>query len=426
MPNALPENYTDFVRRRVESLVENQLLFEMECPGYTAMMKNSRSYPLTQKGFQIPFFETVPGQIAGYTAQNTSFGDYVPAVGISMYIFPTYLAMPMIFAGPTINMLQSGAEDKVTSFGDVITQHVTEFKKRLEQITVGDGTGSMAYAATTVSTLGTQTFTGETAASTVPGHTKGATWLRKNHFYQAIDVSTGLPRGTFQVTVPAVAGAATCTVTLLQGSWSSGDPIVEPGCYLRVPKGLGFLISNVSRTLQGLSTAANPGLNSTEVDLASNLCTPATFNQVKTALQMRSNEMTAENQLLCYCTSNFYSILKAQGWNLTIQSLTETTGIQKRYSDGDTAFVLMTDMDEDRAYLFRANNMPMFEERKLGVLNFDGQEWRMLFGDNGTGSDSYQRALGMAYQAAILQGRRASYIKRALTTGTSTQVAVGN
>jgi hypothetical protein len=97
----------------------------MECPGYTAMKKNSRSYPITQKGFQIPFFETVPGQITGYTASNTSFGDYVPAEGISMYIFPTYLAMPMIFAGPTINMLQSGSEDKVTSFGQVIDNHVT-------------------------------------------------------------------------------------------------------------------------------------------------------------------------------------------------------------------------------------------------------------------------------------------------------------
>jgi hypothetical protein len=135
--------------------------------------------------------------------------------------------------------------------------------------------------------------------------------------------------------------------------------------------------------------------------------------------------MSAENQLMCYCTSNFYSILKAQGWNLTIQSLTETTGVQKRYSDGDTAFVLMTDMDEDRAYLFRANALPNWEEKKLGVLNFDGQEWRMLFGDNGTGSDSYQRALGMAFQMGIVTPRRATYIKRALTTGTQTQVAVG-
>ena len=425
MANALPENYTDFVVRRVESLVENQLLFEMECPGYTAFVRNSRSYPITQKGFQIPFFETVPGQITGYTAQNTSFNDYVPATSTSMYIFPTYLAMPMIFAGPTINMLQSGADDKVTSFGDVITQHVTEFKKRLEQIVVGDGTGSMAYAATTVSTLGSQTFTGTTAASTTPGQTKGSSWLRKNHFYQAINTSTGLPRGTFQVTTPAAAGAATCTVNLLQGSWSSGDPIVEPGCYLRVPNGLGKVISNANQTLQGLSTSANPLLKSFELDLASNLCTPASFNAVKTALQMKSNEMSAENQLLCYCTSNFYSILKAQGWNLTIQSLTETTGIQKRYADGDTAFVLMTDMDEDRAYLFRANALPMWDERKLGVLNFDGQEWRMLFGDNGTGSDSYQRALGCAFQAGIVTPRRASLIKRALTTGTQTQVAVG-
>jgi hypothetical protein len=67
----------------------------------------------------------------------------------------------------------------------------------------------------------------------------------------------------------------------------------------------------------------------------------------------------------------------------------------------------------------------MFDQTKLGVLNFDGQEWRMLFGDNGTGSDSYQRALGMSFQAGIVTSRRAAYIKRALVTNTQTQVNVG-
>lgn len=417
---AQPENYTDFVRRRVQALVKDNTLFEMECPGYTAMQKNTKKFPVTVKGIQIPFFDGIPGQVMGYTATNTSFGEYVAANGVSMYVFPVYMGMPIIFPGPTIDMLESGAEEKVTGFDNIIQQHVTAFKKRLEQTVPGDGTGSVAYSATTISTLGTgQTFTGTTAAATTPGQTKGARWLRKNHFYQAINPSTGAVRGTFQVTA---IGTTTATITLIQGSISTNDPIVEPGCYLKMPRGWGHLISKTSRVLQGLSTANYLDLNSPEVDLAGATCTPADFDAVKTALQMRNNESGAENRLLCYCTYNAYSILKRQGWNLTIQSTTETTGIQKKYSDGDTMFVLMTEMDEDRYYLISPENIKNFETRSLDTLDRDGLVWRMLFGDNGTGSDSWQKALVAAYNPGIVLPRGSAYIKRAATAGTQTEV----
>lgn len=417
---AQPENYTDFVRRRVQALVKDNTLFEMECPGYTAFQKNSKKYPVTVKGFQIPFFDTIPGQVMGYTAQNTSFGDYVPATSTSMYVFPVYMGMPIIFPGPTMDMLESGSEEKVTSFDSIIQQHVTAFKKRLEQTVVGDGTGSVAYSATTISTLGTgQTFTGTTAAATTAGQTKGARWLRKNHFYQAIIAATGAVRGVFKV---EAIGTTTATINLIWGSITTGDPIVEPGCYLKMPRGLAHLISKASRTLQGLATSTNIDLNSPEVDLASSTCTPADFDAVKTALQMRNNEAGAENRLLCYCTYNAYSILKRQGWNLTIQSLTETTGIQKKYSDGDTMFITMTEMDEDRYYLFHSETIPNFETKALDTLDRDGLVWRMLFGDNGTGSDSWQKALICAYNPGMVLPRGAAYIKRALTTGTQTEV----
>jgi hypothetical protein len=330
------------------------------------------------------------------------------------------MGMPMIFPGPTIDMLESGAEEKVVGFDSVIQRHITAFRKRLEQTIVGDGSGSVAYSATTISTLGTgQTFTGTTAASTTPGQTKGARWLRKNHFYQAINPSTGAVRGTFQVTA---IGTTTATITLIQGSISTNDPIVEPGCYLKMPRGLGHLISKASRVLQGLSTANYLDANSPEVDLAGATCTPADFDAIKTALQMRNNEAGAENRLLCYCTYNAYSILKRQGWNLTIQSLTETTGIQKKYSDGDTMFILMTEMDEDRYYLFHADCIPNFETRALDTLDRDGLAWRMLFGDNGTGSDSWQKALACAFNPGILLPRGTGLIKRAATAGTQTEV----
>jgi hypothetical protein len=415
-----PENYTDFVRRRVQALVKDNTLFEMECPMYTSLQKNSKKYPVTVKGFQIPFFDSIPGQVIGYTAQNTSFGDYVAAQSTSMYVFPIYMGMPMIFPGPTMDMFESGGEEKVTSFDQIIQNHVTAFKKRLEQTVPGDGSGSVAYSATTISTLGTgQTFTGTTAAATTPGQTKGARWLRKNHFYQAIIPTTGAVRGTFKV---EAVGTTTATINLIQGSITTNDPIVEPGCYLKMPRGWGHLIGKTSRTLQGLATASNIDLNSPEIDLAGATCTPADFDAAKTALQMRQNDSGAENQLLCHCTYNFYSILKRQGWNLAIQSLEVTKGIAKKYADGDTIFVTSTEMDEDRAYLFNSSAVPVFETKPLDTLDRDGQTWRMLFGDNGTGSDSWQRALYTAYNVGVVAPKNTVLIKRAATAGTQTEV----
>lgn len=417
---AQPENYTDFVRRRVEALVKDDTLFEMECPMYMAFQRNSKKYPVTVKGFQIPFFDSIPGQVIGYTAANTSFGDYVPASSTSMYVFPVYMGMPMIFPGPTIDMMESGGEEKVTSFAQIIENHVTAFKKRLEQTVPGDGSGSVAYSATTISTLGTgQTFTGTTAAATTPGQTKGARWLRKNHFYQAIIPATGAVRGTFKV---ESVGTTTATINLIQGSITTNDPIVEPNCYLKMPRGLGHLISKTSRTLQGLNTALNIDLNSPEVDLNGATCTPADFGDAKTALQMRQNDAGAENRLLCYCTYNFYQMLARQGWNLTIQSTSETKGVARKYSDGDTIYLLSTEMDEDRAYLFNSSAIPLFETKSLQSLDRDNQKWRMLFGDNGTGSDSWQQALYAAYNPGIVAPNNAVVIKRANTTGSRTEV----
>lgn len=418
--SAQPENYTDFVRRRVQALIKDNTLFEMECPMYTAFKKNAKKYPVTVKGIQIPFFDTLPGQVRGYTAANTSFGDYVAAQGTSMYVFPVYMGMPIIFPGPTLDMLESGSEEKVVGFDGILQQHLTAFKKRLEQTIPGDGTGSVAYSATTISTLGTgQTFTGTTAAAATAGQTKGARWLRKGYFYEAIIPATGAVRGTFKV---EAVGTTTATINLISGSITTNDPIVEPGCYLKMPRGLAHLISKTSRTLQGLATASNIDLNSPEVDLAGATPTPADFDQAKTMLQMRSNESGAENRLICMCTYNFYSILKRQGWNLAIQGLAETKGVAKKYTDGDTLFVLSTEMDEDRAYLFNSDAIPMFEAKALDTLDRDGLTWRMLFGDNGTGSDSWQKALIAAFNPGIVAPKNAVVIKRAATAGTATEV----
>lgn len=417
---AASENFTDFVRQKVESLTSDKTLFELKAPNYNAIKKYTKTEPITAKGYRIPWWDKMPGGVGGFLPSDSSFNDYVAPTSQSMYVFPTYMAQPMIYQGDTIRMLKGGNESTVQNLGDSINLHYTVFLKRIEQMVLGDGSGTLAVSSSTITTLGTgQTMNCTTAAATTAGQTKGARRLRKGHFFDAINPSTGLVRGQFYVEVP---GAASCTIFLLSGSISSGDLITDPGSYNRMPRGLAHLVSNASRVLQTLDTSTNSDLNAAAVDLNGTLATPSTFDAVKTALQMRNNDQDSENKLLCFCTYNFYSILKRQGWNLAIQPTDRTVGIARRYVEGDTTFILSTDMDDDRAYLVNADSIVMFEEMPLGDFDLDKQEWRMLLGNNGTGSDAWQRALGICFNLGVTRPIGTAFIKRALTTGTQTEV----
>lgn len=423
MAVAQAENFTDWIRQKTSALAGDKKLFEMNSPMYTAIKKHVPTEPITQKGYRLPHWNQMPGGVGGFTPQDSSFNMYVPPSSRSMYVYPTYMAQPILMDGAAIRMLKSGSESNITNLDQAVNLHYEVFTKRINQLIPGDGSGTLAVSATTISTLGTgQTFTGTTTAATTAGQTKGATRLRKGHYFDAINPSTGAVRGTFYVETP---GATTATIYLLSGSITSGDYITDPNSYNRMPRGLAHVISNASRILQTLNTANDPDLNSTGIDLAGALVTPTTFDRIKVAVQTRSNDKSAENNLLAFCTPNFYGQLRRQGWNLTTQDANVTRGIAKRYEDGDTNWILDADMDEDRCYLVAANALRMFEEMPLGDFDLDKQEWRMLLGNNGTGSDSWQRAFGIAYNLGVIMPRASAFIKRALISGTDTQVSVG-
>ena len=412
------ESFTDFVRQRVQSFIDNGPWFENRAPGFTAFKKAVGFEYIDQKGFRMPYISGRPGGHTGYLPSNSSFNAAIGPESQSMYVFPTYYALPMVFQGATIRALRNNP-DKLVSFDGALQQYLDAATKRLNQLIYGDGSGALAFSSSTLSAGAAQTMNCTTAAAATPGQTKGARRLERRQSYDAINTSTGAVRGNITVVTE---GTTSCVINVNWGSVSSGDPIVDVGSYNRMIRGLGHLVSNASRVLQGLNTATFIDLNSPVLDLNGTLCTPLDFNKVKTYLQTRQNEETAENRLMDFCTFGSYTTLKNQGWNLTIQSTEQTTGGAKKFVDGDTLFIRDADCDEDRHYLVNPEYVKMFEEMSLGPLSLDGQELRMLFGNNGTGSDDWQRALACAANPGIVLPMSCALIKRALISDQVTQV----
>lgn len=412
------EAFTDWVRQQVRAFTEDNTWFENKAPGYTAFRKAVTTEPITPKGYRIPAITGRPGGHTGYVPSASSFNPAIGAESQSMYVYPTYYALPMVFQGAMIRGLRNSPE-KLMDFSKVLRAYMDAATKRLEYLIYGDGSGALAFSTSNLSVGNAQTMNCTTTAAATAGQTKGATRLERRHSYQSINTATGLPRGEILIVTE---GTTSCVVNVAWGSVAAGDPIVDPNSYNRMIRGLAHLVSRTSRVLQGVNTANFRDLNSPEVDLNGTLLTPVDFNTAKAYLQTRSNDETVENKLIAFMTFGMYAQLRAQGWNQINQTAEATVGIAKKFVDGDTVFIRTADMDDDRVYLIHAEAFRMFEEMPLGPLDLDGQEFRMLFGNNGTGSDDWQRALAMAANPGIIAPKTAVLIKRAMLTGQVTQV----
>jgi hypothetical protein len=335
-------------------------------------------------------------------------------------------AWPMIWTGSAIESMENDTEDNVQSYDQVMVQYTEVFRKRTNQYFYGTGNGAVAFSASTITALGSQTLSGTTTAATTPGQTKGTMWLWEAETYQAINASTGAVRGTFTVTTP---GTTSCTINLLNGTITSGDPIVIQGSYQLAMRGLYWLISDQNRVLQGLDTSVYTDLNVPTVDLAGALLTPAAIENGKALLQTRNNQVEAKNNLTAFITPGQYSTIRKQGYNLGYYLRNEEgsdtmKGVQGDYTDGDTRFILDADNDEDRVPLCKTSDFKIYEMKPYGPYKRDGLDMRMLLGANQTGSDNWQKAVGWKGNPATLSGRGSALIKRA-QPAYATQISAG-
>jgi len=418
------DQITDLKRQAVEKDV--RMFYENNDPGMRAFGKAVDKPKLTSKGYRLPDYARRPTGMTWFTPDNSDFNAANGPQTVSMWVYPTMSAWPMIWAGSTIESMENDTEDNVQSYDQVMVQYTETFRKRMNQYFYGTGNGAVAYSATTTTVLGSQSLSGTTTAATTPGQTKGTMWLWEGETYQGINASTGAVRGTFVVTT---AGTSSCTVNVLSGTISSGDPIVIQGSYQLAMRGIGWLNSDQNRVLQGLDTSVYTDLNAPVVDLAGALLTPAAIENAKALLQTRNNATDAKNNLTAFITFGQYSTIRKQGYNLGYylreDAGSETMkGVQGDYTDGDTRFICDADMDEDRVYFQKTSDYKIYEMKPFGEYRRDGLDQRMLLGANQTGSDNWQKALGWKGNPATLSARGSAFIKRA-QLGYATQVSAG-
>lgn len=416
-------NLTDLKKQDVADFV--QAFFENNAPGWNAFQEKAKDMEITEKGFRLPYFSRRPGGHGGFIPSDSSFNAAVSPQTQSMYVMPTAYALPMQFYGMTLRSFNKDAKNNINGVTDILKQYTEAGTKRINQLFYGDGSGALAYSASTITTLGSQTLTGTTAAATTPGQTKGTVRLEEGHTYQAWNTSTGGVRGTFTVTTP---GKTSCTINLLSGTISSGDPLTDVKSYNRYIRGLGHLISDQTRVLQGLNTGTFTDLNASVVDLASNVSSPASMETLKSSINTKNNTDDAEAKLICFTPRGQMSNLRKQGYSLGYYMRNEESadtmkGVQKRYADGDTVFVEDADMDDDRKYMVQMDQVGMFTLMAMGEYDLDGLEWRMASGDAGAGSDAYYRAIGLIGNPGIYLPRACGFEKRASTSGVVTQTS---
>ena len=424
MPAVEFSNITDLKRQAVEKKARE--FYENNDPGYRAFGEAVDKPKLTEKGYRLPNYVRRPTGMTWFTPDNSDFNSASGPQTTSMWVYPTMNAWPMLWTGSAIESMENDTEDNVDSYETIMTQYTEVFKKRMNQYFYGTGNGALAYSASNITTLGSQTLTCTTTAAATPGQTKGAMWLWETEIYQAINASTNAVRGTFTVTQ---AGTTSCTINLLSGTISSGDPIVIKGSWQLAMRGLGWLISDQSRVLQGLDTSVYPQLNASVVDLTGALLTSAAIENAKALLDTRNNSITARNNLTAFIPTGQFSTIRKQGYNLGYylredEGSDTMKGVQQDYTDGDTRFIRDADDDEDRVQFAITSEMKIYTQKRYGKYNRDGLNTRMLLGVNQTGSDNWQSAVGWKGNPAILKPRVTAFIKRA-QLAYATQVSAG-
>lgn len=396
---------------------------EFESPVYQALRGNLEKKKVGEKGLKIVYNGAYPGGHSFPTAIEPDWNEPYAPDELAAYVYPLRYRLPMIFDHAILRDFANKEAGAFQSMVGLTKMYMRSASKRMERMVILEGKGSLAYSTSALAVGNGLTMNCDTTPASAPGHTKGAKWLERGQEYQAINETTGVPRGRLRVVTE---GKTSCVVDVLSGSVASGDPICNINGYNKAWRGLGWLISGTNRVVQGINTANAPDFNSNEIDLANTTLSAATLEDLLTGLQIRSNKKDARNGKVVIAPPGQMSLLRKQGQNLRMYTngYNIVQGIASDFeTDGVTSYIEASDMDEDRLYFLVYQEFGILEELPLDVMMMDGNEWHQLMGANNSGSERYQRGIGTdgnIYRRGNAMG--SGVIKRASTTGVQRQV----
>lgn len=423
---ATVSNWVDFYQPQ---LLRAKDWFVLNAPLWNAIDEITEGEVVSQRGVRFFFNKTQAGGHGNPTLSQPDNNRAIPSQSDSMWAVPQLYTIPLVIDLLLLNDAGGNNGPKkaqaMFSIQDVITQTTKVAAQRQEFYAVGNGSGALAYASASLTVPGAgQTLTCETAAQAAPGHTKGAVRLKANQYYQSWDTTTGLPEGTFLVT--SSNNKTQATVTLLSGVVTSGNPITDVGSYNAVPMGITGLIDNNNRIMQGRDTSVDTILNCQTVDLNGNKFTVTDRETIKTMMVVQNLDPDMRTGLTNLTTPGLMSDLRKQGYGFhRTEGDQAQVDITKIYKDADgTRIIEAANYDEDRSTFFKSN-LQKHTEIPFGDINPDDLQWRNLPGVNGTGSRNYYRMWGCSWTMAITSTLMGTTVKRASTTGITTQSITG-
>lgn len=420
---------TNWVDWYAPQLIRSKDWFKLRAPLWNNIGDITTGEVVSQRGVRFFFNKT---QAGGHGLPSLSQPDNnraIPSQSDSMLAVPQLYTIPLVLDLMLLNDAGGNNGPKkaqaMFSIQDIIKQTTGAAAQRQEFFACGNGSDAMAYAASTLTVPGAgQTLNCETTPAAAPGHTKGAVRLKQNQYYQSYDTTTGLPEGTILVT--SANNKTSCTVTLLSGVVTSGNPICDVGGYNAAPMGLSGLIDNNNRIMQGRDTSVDTILNCPTVDLANTKFTVTDRETIKTMLVVLNMDDNARDGLTNIVTPGLMSDLRKQGYGFhRTQGSEGQVDITKIYKDADGSRIMeIADWEEDRSTFFKGA-IQKHTELEFGDIDPDGLSWRNLPGVNSTGSRSFYRMWGTSWTLAIDDTMAVSTVKRASTTGITTQTVTG-
>ena len=396
--------------------------YETQLTAYNAVAKRGKKDFVNGKGERIPSKFRRPTGITAHQEGGSFNAPGNPRLD-DMYVYPLAISLAYDLSGRVIRNFNAGSEySQIEGMSDYLADVAAALQKDIERNMFGNGQGSRAIA---VSGAGS-TITCATAAAATYGSTKGATHIEIGENYDVIVAATGVVRGTVRVTAKT---NTTFTGTFSNGmadatTTGAGDFIVPQGGYLNFPRGFAYLINNDTAFFQGLSRGTYGELRSSVVDLAGNSQTVSDFNQAVAFLQIRGDVLGPQSGV-----ASWMPVCQEANMLRLGQNLKRFTGSEKNFDGSFTTFGygnltinVCKDMDEDRTYFTRMEDLFNLEEMPFGVYDLDGNQLRMKAGSNGVGADAYTGAMGVQFNLGIGQPRLHTLIQRAQTTALPTEV----